>query len=202
MPGEVSRSYDPVGDRPVDYPPLTVADVKRLCLRHGAEFAVVVTCYGERGTLWTTYGTFPEAKVCASDLSEQLSACVNAGHCPALNPATGPETVRESFKLDAARIKAENERLVGELAAAKEDYIRACQTVAEMHAAAVGEVRGPRIGVVEDVVAIREQRDRLLAAVRSASSSLSQSATYEVPPVVVRDVADRLQEINQELNLP
>jgi hypothetical protein len=35
------------------------------------------------------------------------------------------------------------------------DYERACQTIAEMHAAAVGEVRGPKRGVVEDV------RDRI-----------------------------------------
>jgi hypothetical protein len=47
-----------------------------------------------------------------------------------------------------------------------------------------------------------ERQDKLMAAVRAALTSLSQSATYEVPPIVVRDVADRLQQVNQELNLP
>jgi hypothetical protein len=38
-----------------------------------------------------------------------------------------------------------------ELAAARADYDGACKLVAKMHAAAVGEVTGPRRGVVEDV---------------------------------------------------
>jgi hypothetical protein len=91
--------------------PLKVEHVKELVLRHGADFAVVVACFGQAGTQWTTYGRTPEDKVCASDLSEELSDCVNRGLCPSLNPATGPATVNESFKLEAGRIKAENERL-------------------------------------------------------------------------------------------
>ncbi len=38
----------------------------------------------------------------------------------------------------------------------RERYEGACKLVAEMHAAAVGEVRGPRVGPVEDVAEIRE----------------------------------------------
>jgi hypothetical protein len=55
--------------------------------------------------------------------------------------------------------------------------------------------------LTERLYAIKAQRDKLLFAVRSALTSLSQSATYEVPPIVVRDVAERLQQLNQELNL-
>lgn len=47
-----------------------------------------------------------------------------------------------------------------------------------------------------------EQRDRLLKAVRYAGGSLSQSATYEVPPIVVRDVAERMQAADREVGLP
>lgn len=36
----------------------------------------------------------------------------------------------------------------------KADYEGACKTIAEMHAAAVGEVRGPSLGPVEDVAAL------------------------------------------------
>ena len=45
----------------------------------------------------------------------------------------------------------------------KGNYERACQTIAEMHAAAVGEVTGPIRGVVEDVADLRA---RLVAAPR------------------------------------
>jgi hypothetical protein len=90
--------------------PLTVADVKDLVLRHGAEFAVVLAYFDGPGLQYVTYGVEPDAKVCASDLSEQISDCINRGHCPSMNPATGPAKVLESFKLEAGRIKAENER--------------------------------------------------------------------------------------------
>ena len=53
-----------------------------------------------------------------------------------------------------AALKAENERL-------KEDYERACKTVADMHAAAVGEIMGPKRGVVEDVADIRTELEQL-----------------------------------------
>jgi hypothetical protein len=36
-------------------------------------------------------------------------------------------------------------------------YEEACMCIAEMHEAAVGEVRGPILGVVEDVAEIRER---------------------------------------------
>lgn len=47
-----------------------------------------------------------------------------------------------------------------------------------------------------------QQRDRLLEAARSALTSLSQTSTYQIPPIVLRDVADMLNRVNQELNLP
>ena len=48
---------------------------------------------------------------------------------------------------ELAALRAEVERL-------REDYERACATVAAMHSAAVGEVRGPILGVVEDVASL------------------------------------------------
>src|SRR3990167_5350556 len=47
----------------------------------------------------------------------------------------------------------------------KADYEGACKTVAEMHAAAVGEIRGPTRGVVEDVLNLRQQNSELEAQV-------------------------------------
>ncbi|MBT2505132.1 hypothetical protein J7I98_04315 [Streptomyces sp. ISL-98] len=51
---------------------------------------------------------------------------------------------------------AEGERLRLELANQRETYEDACQQIAAMHAAAVGEVTGPNRGVVEDVADVRE----------------------------------------------
>lgn len=44
------------------------------------------------------------------------------------------------------------------------EHDAACKTVADMHAAAVGEVRGPRVGVVEDVRDLRDAYLTLKAA--------------------------------------
>lgn len=49
-----------------------------------------------------------------------------------------------------------------ELKQAKESYDRACQTIAKMHEAAMGEVRGPNRGVVEDVQDLKSALDEAL----------------------------------------
>jgi hypothetical protein len=49
----------------------------------------------------------------------------------------------------------------------------ACRTVADMHAAAVGEVRGPTRGVVEDVADVRERAVRAEAAIEAVAEVLA-----------------------------
>ena len=46
----------------------------------------------------------------------------------------------------------------------RHDYEFACAMVAQMHAAAVGSVRGPIRGIVDDVADLKAERDRLAAA--------------------------------------
>lgn len=53
------------------------------------------------------------------------------------------------------------EELRDDLAEMRRNYEGACKTIADMHAAAVGEVTGPNRGVVEDVADLRA---RCLAA--------------------------------------
>jgi hypothetical protein len=48
----------------------------------------------------------------------------------------------------------------------KLDHVHACQTIAQMHAVAVGEVTGPKRGVVEDVADLRARCQHLEQAVR------------------------------------
>ncbi len=60
------------------------------------------------------------------------------------------------------------------------DYDKACETIASMHAAAVGEVTGPKLGVVEDVEAVRAELHELHeqnAALKDANVRLSAQVT-------------------------
>ncbi len=66
----------------------------------------------------------------------------------------------------------------------KHDYMRACQTIAHMHAAAVGETTGPNRGVVEDVTDVRA---RMLAAEEALSNSLK----------VIQRVTSRMEDSAQ-----
>jgi len=98
----------------------------------------------------------------------------------------------------------------------RDSYDRACKTVALMHAAAVGEMRGPTIGVVEDVEAVRaelqqarEERTALLATEQNLMEELAalRAAVPDVPegwrlvPVVptqgMCDAAVALKEYDQ-----
>lgn len=59
------------------------------------------------------------------------------------------------------------------------EYDAACVTLAQMHAAAVGEVRGPIRGVVEDVADVRAQRDAALLVVAGVRAALRR---FDGPP--------------------
>ena len=67
--------------------------------------------------------------------------------------------MRQAGKRHDAALRAENARL-------RADYTNACSTIAAMHAAAVGEVRGSTLGVVEDVATVREAANRLRQKMR------------------------------------
>jgi hypothetical protein len=74
--------------------------------------------------------------------------------------------IAEKLLQTAPELAAELDTLRAELAEAKSNYIGACQTIAAMHAAAVGGIRGPNRGVVEDVADVAE-RLRLLELSRT-----------------------------------
>ena len=69
-------------------------------------------------------------------------------------------------------LRAENARL-------KDDYQNACKTVAEMHAAAVGQIVGPNRGVVEDVADLRAERDDWKARAEAAEAELARVRAQE-----------------------
>ena len=80
-------------------------------------------------------------------------------------------------------LRAENARL-------KDDYQNACKTVAEMHAAAVGQIVGPNRGVVEDVADLRAERDDWKARAEAAEAELARVRAVE-PVGEVRAKCDR-----------
>lgn len=59
----------------------------------------------------------------------------------------------------------------------KADYEGACQTVALMHEAAAGEVRGPNRGVVEDIADLRKERDQARAEAERLWKICEQAAS-------------------------
>lgn len=60
-------------------------------------------------------------------------------------------------------------RMEGEIEEQKGNYLRCCQLVAEMHAAATGEPgNGPKRGVVEDVEDLRAEWDSVVTWARRA----------------------------------
>lgn len=61
-----------------------------------------------------------------------------------------------------------------------QEYVNACETIARMHAAAVGEVRGPTDGVVADVAALRAFADALVEAVVGYGESILGGFTQSV----------------------
>lgn len=75
---------------------------------------------------------------------------------------------------DAAVVVEAVELLVAEVDRYHDDHGRACQTIAEMHAAAVGDVTGPRLGVVEDVAALRAELDALRGHVDELDAAIGR----------------------------
>lgn len=75
---------------------------------------------------------------------------------------------------------------VKDVAELRADYDSACRTVAEMHAAAVGSVRGPIRGVVEDVEDLRVERDEL----RRQVDELTATAAAPRPRKAARPKAE------------
>lgn len=88
----------------------------------------------------------------------KLRAYIEDGLLIVSRPDNKPPTPAWHDAPEVAALKAELERT-------KNDYQRACGLVADMHAAAVGEMTGPRLGVVEDVAALKAERD---AAIKDA----------------------------------
>ncbi|WP_216588559.1 3'-5' exonuclease [Streptomyces brasiliscabiei] len=76
----------------------------------------------------------------------------------------------------------------------KENYLSACGTIAAMHKAAVGEVRGPHRGVVEDVADVRERAEKIRKALHVHLHALRARPGREITTDFVRAVLERLIE--------
>lgn len=72
-----------------------------------------------------------------------------------------PAEVSRQLERELALASAEVERW-------KAHFETVAQTVASMHKAAVGDTKGPILGVIEDVIAVRERAEQAEAACRRA----------------------------------
>ena len=85
----------------------------------------------------------------------------------------GAETIRrnsrEEWKERAEKSEAEVERI-------KEQYESAAESVARMHEAAVGEIRGPIISVIEDIKAVRQRAEKAEAEVERLKGLVMDAA--------------------------
>ena len=83
--------------------------------------------------------------------------------------AGNPRSCRCDPKADRIKeLEAEVERL-------KEQYESAAESVARMHEAAVGEIRGPSISVLDDIKAVRERAEKAEAEVKRLKTDLRRS---------------------------
>jgi hypothetical protein len=65
----------------------------------------------------------------------------------------------ELERLTLASVTEQRNKLKRELTENCKRYEIACETAAKMHAAAVGEIKGPHIDPVQDVANVRRERD-------------------------------------------
>ena len=69
------------------------------------------------------------------------------------------------------------EKLETEVERLKEQYESAAESVARMHEAAVGEIRGPSISVLDDIKAVRERAEKAEAEVERLKNDFNQLKT-------------------------
>jgi hypothetical protein len=117
----------------------------------------------------------------------------------ALTPAAMAEKLRRGpdyaiiYGNAAANMLVHLAGVEAELQGVRDAYDRSCKTVALMHAAAVGEMRGPTIGVVEDVEAVRAELQQAREE-RTALLVNEQNLTEEL--ALVNEMNDQLREQN------
>lgn len=77
----------------------------------------------------------------------------------------------EMYKTELDYAKEEIERL-------QHNYHSACRLIADMHYAAVGEIMGAKVGVVEDVAAMKANHDNYKALCDQMAAALEAMAGY------------------------
>ena len=102
-----------------------------------------------------------------------------------------------------ADLLAENEKLSNLWSAMKaerdqlrEDYQQSCNLVANMHEAAVGYIGGPKQGVVEDVLNLRNERDQLRDHIHTCGPNCTKAGCVNI--ALRKELAELRQEIDAE----
>jgi len=114
----------------------------------------------KRPGTWAAHAA-PESVPTAEEVAKEFAEEVWR-HLIGINSGEKARVARlELVKAATALITADRDRLARRVAELEGERDRACQTIAAMHAAAVGEVRGPIRGVVEDIADLRAKVENL-----------------------------------------
>jgi len=113
--------------------------------------------------------------------------------------ATTPEGLLAAANAANVRLTDENDKLLSQISELdlglgqfKESYEGACETIASMHAAAVGEIRGPIRGVVEDIEDLRSEKISLATEAEDLRKKLAD--TLHHAPSTLKTAARLLNE--------
>ena len=90
-------------------------------------------------------------------------------------------SIKDNFEFDPSCTLITEEQIAWLIAEAERlqgDYENACKTIAEMHMAAVGEITGPKRGVVEDVVDLRREKIDLESKLCGMRGLIEQAHKY------------------------
>ena len=101
----------------------------------------------------------------------------------------------EAIKAAMTAVLAHIEAHASEIERLNTSYTSACELVAKMHAAAIGYIGGPIIGVVEDVAALRVEIERLRA---ESDERLKNTVAQAMEIERLRADAERYQWLRQQ----
>lgn len=103
----------------------------------------------------------------AKDIADFIDDIRKDGSCDFFNEKKKCEPGETAYSnLRSALSSAPTCSRVQEVERLKADYEGACKMIADMHSAAMGEVTGPRRGVVEDVADLRAEVEKLRDVLR------------------------------------
>ena len=120
--------------------------------------------------------------------------------CPSHLQEVALANLAHDLELELAHSLANQVTAQAEIERLKEQYKSATELVARMHEAAVGEIRGPIISVIEDIKAVKERAEESEAEVKRLKTDLRRLIVDEFWKNQKQAVLVYHQELADELD--